>query len=269
MTVSHEFAPTYPSQLTDVSYGLEMSSTASDLIVDGSAGKYLIPSGSLGQTWTSTGFNDSSWTAGNNGFGYDTSGALNSLISSNIQAAMMGNNPTAYMRLPFNITGTPGFNSLHLDMTYDDGFAMYLNGTLVCDSNAPASPAWNSTALAENSGGLVVDNFASPETTYALVNHSNLAASIQSGGGNPFLRLIYNSEGSNHNSIHFDRTDIGAFSSVTAEFDFRMNGQADGFSFLMLPTSTYGTTSASAGVKISRSTSACYRAAPTSSPSTA
>ncbi|MFT5411192.1 MAG: hypothetical protein ACI9NC_003926, partial [Verrucomicrobiales bacterium] len=201
-------------------------------------------------TWTGSSFVDTAWTSSSNGFGFDTSGALSGFINTDIQTAMLNNNPGAYFRFPFDITGTPTFDSLLFDMTYDDGFVMYLNGSRLCDENAPTSPVWNSTSLAENSGGLVVNNFAAPEPAFALVNHSNMPASII-GGADPHLRLIYNNNGNNHNSIHFDRTDIGPFSSLTAEFDFRMNGTADGFSILMLPTSTYGTTSASSGVTVS------------------
>jgi hypothetical protein len=250
VTVSHEFAPTFPAQLTDVSYGLEMSATTTDFVTTGSAGRYHIPtSGALGTTWTSSAFNDGSWTSGTNGFGFDSSGTLAPFISTNIQGAMMGTNSGAYLRYPFTITGAPDFDSLRLDMAYDDGFAAYLNGTAVDLGNAPASPVWNATALAGNSGGLVVNNFAAPETGLALVNHSSTPASIIAGA-DPHLRLVYNGTGSNHNSIHFNRTDLGPFNTVVAEFDFRMNGTADGFSFLMLPTGTYGTTTASPGVTL-------------------
>ena len=37
VTISHEFAPTFPAQLTDVSYGLSMSSVDTDLVIDGAA----------------------------------------------------------------------------------------------------------------------------------------------------------------------------------------------------------------------------------------
>ena len=36
------------------------------------------------------------------------------------------------------------FDTLSLNVRYDDGIAVYLNGTQVASPNAPASPAWNS-----------------------------------------------------------------------------------------------------------------------------
>ena len=247
IAVSHEFAPVFPSQLSDVSYGLEMSSNESPLIDENSVASYFVPTnGTLGTTWTTSGFDDSSWSTGTNGLGYDTTGGLSTLINTDLRASLQGNNSGAYFRLPFEITGTPDFDSLSIQMTYDDGFSLYLNGSPLDAFNAPANPSWNSTALSENAGGLAISDFSPSETNFALTNHSATPASIIAGA-NPYLRLIYNGATGNHNSIHFDRTDIGPFSTVTAEFDFRMNGQADGFSFLLLPTGTYGTTTASAG----------------------
>lgn len=59
-----------------------------------------------------------------------------------------------------------------------------------------------------------------------------------------FLNLLagVNSQG---NRYTYDRTDVGAFDTITASFDFRIlpgtAGLADGFSFLLIPTAEYGT----------------------------
>jgi len=74
------------------------------------------------------------------------------------------------------------------------------------------------------------------------------APAVQVGGGagetGQFIRLINNGVVNNYNRMHFDQGDAGTAAHVTAEFDFRINGAADGFSMLFLPTSTYGTTAA-------------------------
>jgi hypothetical protein len=60
------------------------------------------------------------------------------------------------------------------------------------------------------------------------------------GSGN-FLRLATTYIVTN-NSITFERTDSGIFSTIVAEFDFRMTpgtGQADGFGFALLNTAFY------------------------------
>jgi hypothetical protein len=67
-------------------------------------------------------------------------------INTDVRTQMYGSNATAYVRIPFTVSGTNTFDSLQLLMRYDDGFAAYLNGHLIASANAPASPAWNSAA---------------------------------------------------------------------------------------------------------------------------
>jgi hypothetical protein len=72
-TVSTAFAPAYPPQATDVSYGYPLQITTSTPIQPGSPGKGMVPTdGSLGTTWTAPDFDDSSWAAATNGIGYET-----------------------------------------------------------------------------------------------------------------------------------------------------------------------------------------------------
>src|ERR1019366_4643453 len=72
-TVATEFAPTFPPQYPDVSYGLAQDVTTNTLVASGAAVRVRIPTdGSLGTTWTQLGFSDSTWTAGATGVGYET-----------------------------------------------------------------------------------------------------------------------------------------------------------------------------------------------------
>jgi hypothetical protein len=72
-TVASEFNPAFPDQFPDISYGIAQNVTTNSLVVSGAATKVLVPAGgTLGSTWTQTGFNDSSWTSGTTGVGYET-----------------------------------------------------------------------------------------------------------------------------------------------------------------------------------------------------
>jgi len=73
-------------------------------------------------------------TTGNTPFGTD------------IETQMRGVNATAYARLPFEVTDATAFDTLSLDIRYDDGFVAYINGTEVARRNAPATPSFNSAA---------------------------------------------------------------------------------------------------------------------------
>jgi len=71
--IIHQYAPEYPAQITDVSYGLTDNSVQVTLIDSSSSATAHVPSDdSLGTTWTQIGFNDSSWLTGGVGVGYDT-----------------------------------------------------------------------------------------------------------------------------------------------------------------------------------------------------
>ncbi|MFM1770306.1 MAG: hypothetical protein RJA22_2835 [Verrucomicrobiota bacterium] len=73
-------------------------------------------------------------------------------IRTDVQAAMLGVAPGAYVRLPFTATNVAGRESLYLSVRYDDGVVAYLNGTEVARRNAPVTPAWNSAATAAHGG---------------------------------------------------------------------------------------------------------------------
>jgi hypothetical protein len=65
------------------------------------------------------------------------------------------------------------------------------------------------------------------------------------GSTGRFLRLINDGANDNVNAISFNQTASGLFQGVRVEFDFRLasgDAPADGFAFMLLPTSTYGAT---------------------------
>lgn len=64
----------------------------------------------------------------------------------NTQAAMSGVNASAFVQIPFTISGTPDFTALILHMRSDDGYLAWINGQPVASRRAPVSPAWNSGA---------------------------------------------------------------------------------------------------------------------------
>lgn len=70
-------------------------------------------------------------------------------LRDDIETEAFGQNASAFVRVPFNVADPAVFDSLKLRMRYDDGFVAYLNGVEIANSNAPASPVWNSTATVE------------------------------------------------------------------------------------------------------------------------
>ena len=154
-TVSDEFAPAYPQQYKDISYGLGNESPAieTQILPLGSPLTYLVPSGEIGDSWKSPGFDDSSWTnsASAVGFNYDDKPSVAATISSNgdVESLMRRTNATIYLRFQFDVVDPAGISSLRLKTKVDDGFVAFLNGAEVASVNRPAGAlAYNSRATA-------------------------------------------------------------------------------------------------------------------------
>lgn len=140
-TVEYEFSPSYPQQVTDISYGLNQSTSTSKIYGAGDAVKYRVPpngnddvnDGQNVNSWISSGFNDASWSSGSNGLGYATGNpdAYDAFINTDIQSVFHNQGSTVtslYIRAPFNIVDSSVVTGLTLKMKYDDGFVAYLNG---------------------------------------------------------------------------------------------------------------------------------------------
>jgi CotH kinase protein/Concanavalin A-like lectin/glucanases superfamily/Lamin Tail Domain/Bacterial Ig domain/Immunoglobulin domain len=145
------FAPAFPPQVADVSYGIVRDSSPVSLLAPGAPARALVPAdGNLGLDWTAFEFDEASWAAGATGVGYDRQTiGVNFLpyIGLNVETAMYNVNQTLYVRVPFEVANPDELAGLTLRMRFEDGFIAYLNGVEVASSNAPANPTWNSGAL--------------------------------------------------------------------------------------------------------------------------
>ena len=174
-SVATEFAPAFPPQRIDVAYGLE--GIQADLVVEGAPCEALVPSnGNLGSTWQSGAV--SGWLTGTTGVGFEQGSGYQSLISLNLASVMYGVNPSAYIRVPFNVVDPSVFEGMTLRMKYDDGFLAYVNGTLVGSSNAPSTPQWNSTATSNrpDSQAVVFEDYDAGGGLPGLVAGTNVLA---------------------------------------------------------------------------------------------
>ncbi|MBW8002449.1 MAG: hypothetical protein FVQ80_10575 [Planctomycetes bacterium] len=122
-------------------------------------GQYLSPAGAA---WTATDFNDSTWTSGTGGVGYEDSSGYESYFNIDVGSQMSGTNPTCYIRIPFTLTGT-SFQDLTLKMRYDDGFIVYLNGSEILRVNFDTNtePLWSSeaNALNDDAAAIIFEDF--------------------------------------------------------------------------------------------------------------
>lgn len=71
----------------------------------------------------------------------------------NLQVAMQNVNPSAFVRIPFNVTDPAAFTGVSLTTRWNDGYIAWLNGTQVGSFAAPATPAYDSAATQSHSAG--------------------------------------------------------------------------------------------------------------------
>ncbi len=130
------------------------------LVADSASKRVLVPTGPINDAWRGgQAFDDSSWTAGTGGVGFERGTGYESFFKIDVQSQMYNHNATCYIRIPFNVPTKDfgGLSSLVLKVRYDDGFIAYLNGTEAVRKNFTGSPTWNSAAGTQNPDGDAVN----------------------------------------------------------------------------------------------------------------
>jgi hypothetical protein len=190
-TVAHEFAPEFPEQFSDISYGPEQVISDIEFVAIDAVGQVLLPAAAnedvATATWTAASFNDAGWLSKTQGIGFDNGGGeLNPLIhASGDVSAMQNTTASAYQRHAFDINGAiPNLDEFNLNANYDDGFVAYLNGVEVASDRAPASLAWDSTATGDAGG--ILDSVDYPNFSDAAATLSLNGSAVVSGSA---LRL--------------------------------------------------------------------------------
>ncbi|MEN8864635.1 MAG: lamin tail domain-containing protein [Akkermansiaceae bacterium] len=165
VTIEQDYGPTYPIQVTNVSYGLKQEVTEESLTPVGSDSTYLVPSngdedvrdGANLDSWIGTTYDDSSWTTGPtpHGFGASDGDQYYNFIETDLREELYAKKTTVYIRIPFQVDDPSVYSNLVLRMNYDDGFVAYLNGDPepIAESNSPSSDVldFDSVATSSNS----------------------------------------------------------------------------------------------------------------------
>jgi hypothetical protein len=112
------------------------------LINQGDEFKYLIPTSEPNSNWNTSSFDDSNWSSGISGFGYND-GDDATIIPNGTQSI--------YLRKAFTINNLSSISSLILDLDYDDAFVVYINGNEVARANIIGTPpAYNSGTITDH-----------------------------------------------------------------------------------------------------------------------
>ena len=155
------------------------------LVAEDSPKMVLVPKEDIGSSWrTETGYDDSGWepcSGAPGGVGYESGSGYQNLITFDVANDMHenGSNPntSCYIRIKFTLTNDilEAIKSLKLRVRYDDGFLIYLNRRRIVETNAPASPVWNSAATnTHEAAGL--ESYDISDDIFMLVAGENLLA---------------------------------------------------------------------------------------------
>ncbi len=114
--------------------------------------RYFVPTDDLlGDTWTSREFDDSAWSAGATGLGFDSpDGDFAEVIRTTVRPSDVADTATTILsRMPFVIDDLTALNDKEfvLRMKFDDGFVAYINGVEVHRQNLDDGDlSWDSRA---------------------------------------------------------------------------------------------------------------------------
>ena len=167
VVVEHDYAPAYPPQFEDISYGMGQVTTTATLTGAGSAVRYIVPAnanlevnqGLNASNWLGIAFADTTWVAGTLPlrYGRDTADPYDAYPGTDIESRLYNVRTSVYARASFTVADAPSVSTLRLRMRADDGFAAYLNGNPipVADFNMPENETgtaqlWSSPAAAEH-----------------------------------------------------------------------------------------------------------------------
>jgi hypothetical protein len=147
-TVVDAYAPVFPNQYTDVSYGRGTGGALETrtLFTQGSDSRWFVPLAAGAEDWRVPAFDDSGWTMSPLPLGYGYGPPIVTL-GGNLDSAMRNKNGSAYIRIPFEISNPAEVVTLTLSLRHEDGFVAYLNGQVVAMDRAPVSPAFDSLAV--------------------------------------------------------------------------------------------------------------------------
>jgi hypothetical protein len=124
------------------------------LVPENAEKRIFVPIRPIAYNWfNQSGFNDNSWTKYSGtpgGIGYDRGSGYEQFIGHDVDSRMYGRNASCFIRIPFSLgNNLDDFDTLTLNIRYDDGFIAYLNDTEIARRNVSRTITWNSAASIE------------------------------------------------------------------------------------------------------------------------
>ena len=176
--IATQFAPEFPGQAPNVSFGFGLVTSNLTLITTNSLARVRVPlDGGEGTNWTTAGFDDAAWTEGTNGVGF---GPVSTAAPADYGAAVLPTGPVGYWRLN-EASGTSAANlgtmGAAINGTYQGGPALGTAGPqpptlpgFESDNRAPTFNGTSSfvstpTSLLNARGSFTVGGWVKPAVT--------------------------------------------------------------------------------------------------------
>jgi len=140
----------------------------------GATWKYFKGNANPGTTWATPAFVDATWLTGPSGFGFGDNDDATVLTD------MVNNYSTIFTRKAFTVYNVSTVSKISILHEYDDGLAVYLNGTRILAKNAPVTITNTSLATASHEAtlNLIRQDFTDAATRALLVNGANTLAAV-------------------------------------------------------------------------------------------
>lgn len=152
------------------------------LINQGANWKYLDDGSDQGTAWTQTSFDDSQWSFGPAKLGYGDPG--------NQTVVSFGNDPnnkyiTTYFRHEFNVTSASTIDLLEMEILYDDGAVVYLNGVEVFRVGMPMGSINYLTQATGDIGGAMENQFTAFNVDGSYIQPGTNVIAVEIHQNNP------------------------------------------------------------------------------------
>jgi len=144
-------------------------------------------------------------------------------IQTDVEEEMHEVNASLWTRTLFHADDVSAWDSMLLRMKYNDGFVAYLNGQRIAGRNAPASPAWNSTAT---TGRSYQDSL-----TYEEIDISEYLGNL-APGLNVLAIQGLNEAAGDDDFVVLAELDVSSGTSVQRYFDVPTPGELNGEGFI-------------------------------------
>ncbi|MDB4419188.1 lamin tail domain-containing protein [bacterium] len=151
--------------------------TPQDFVSTGAVWKYLGDGSDQASAWSASSFDDSTWAEGPSQLGYGEGDEATTVPFIDVEPDILGfqRNATTYLRHHVVISNPASFSHFDLDVLYDDGVAVYVNGTEVArTANLPANATYNEYATSPSPSESAFERFTI--STSSFIDGENVIA---------------------------------------------------------------------------------------------